>query len=94
VKRALEALIIGGAFGCILMMLGHHAIATPVPILFLFPGILTGALVLDSGFNIEGDIHSWGRVSTIISYAVNIAIYGGLAYLFLHVFDRLRRAPR
>jgi hypothetical protein len=38
------------------------------------------AIVPDSGFNPK-DIHPWGLVSTLIACAVDVAIYGGMAYL-------------
>jgi hypothetical protein len=94
VKRVLLALVIGGAFVCIVEMLGHSQIATPIPFWLLSPGILVGAFGPDSGFNPEGDVHPWGPVSTTIVYAVDIGIYGGLACFILYLVHRSRRVSK
>jgi hypothetical protein len=92
--KGLVALVIGSSFVGIVMLLGHHSVATPIPFVVLSPGIFAGALVPGSGFNPEGDMHPWGPLSTFIVYAVNIAIYGGLIYLFLSLASRLRKSSR
>jgi len=89
--NGLAALFIGSSFVGMVMLLGHHNVATPIPLVVLSPGILAGALAPGSGFNPEGDIHPWGFFSTFIVYAVNIAIYGGLAYLLLNLARWLRK---
>jgi hypothetical protein len=95
VNRAWKAAILGGTFVALLELLGHHRMATPLPFWLLSPGILAGAFVPDSGFNPEGDIHPWGPVSTFVLYAVNVAIYTGLAYLVLYfVAEKPADAPR
>jgi hypothetical protein len=66
--RALISLFIGGAFVFILFFIGHHGIGTPIPFLFLSPGILAGACIPGSGFNPEGDVHPWGVASLIVAY--------------------------
>jgi hypothetical protein len=63
-------------------------LATPIPFWLLLPGILTGACVPGSGFNPEGDTHPWDPLSVFVVYAVNIALYSGLAYLLLYPFRR------
>ena len=91
--RALKALVVGGVFVAIVEVLGHRDLATPVPFWLLLPGILAGALSPDSGFNPEGDTdtHPWGPLGVMIAYAVNIVIYGGLAYVTLYLLHLLRR---
>jgi hypothetical protein len=90
-KRALAALTIGGVFVGLAVFLGHHEITTPIPFWVLLPGILVGAVVPGSGFSPEGDTHPWGLVSTLIVFAVNTVVYGGLAYIFAIIFGRFRR---
>jgi len=90
-NRAWKALLLAGCLVGMAQLLGHYQVATPVPFYLLLPGIAAGAFAPDSGFNPEGDIHPWGPVSTFIVYAVNIAVYGGLAYLALYVFSWCRR---
>jgi hypothetical protein len=89
-----QALILGGIFVCILELLGHHQVATPVPFWLLLPGIMAGTLAPDSGFSPEGDVHPWGLFSTFIVYVINVGLYSGLAYLALvHVPSR-RKLPQ
>jgi hypothetical protein len=94
VNRAWKAFIIGGAFVGIVKVLGHYGMATPVPFLLLIAGIAAGAFVPDSGFSFEGDVHPWGPVSAFVFYAVNIAIYSGLAWLILYRVRRPSRASK
>jgi hypothetical protein len=82
-KRVAAALIIGGAFVGILTVLGHHSVATPLPFIFLCPGIMAGACVPGSGFNPEGDTHPWSLASTVVVHGINVLIYSGIAYLCL-----------
>jgi hypothetical protein len=58
------------------------------------PGLLAGALASDSGFGAEGDVHPRGPISVLIVYAVNIAIYGGLAYFILYFIHRFRSVSK
>jgi hypothetical protein len=80
-SRALTAFVLGGALVGIVGLLGHHQMATPIPFWLLLPGILAGACVPDSGSNLKEDIHS--PVVVFVAYAVNVAVYAGLAYLLL-----------
>jgi hypothetical protein len=89
--RGLAALMIGSSFVGLIVVLGHHNVATPIPFVVLSPGILAGALVPGSGFNPEGDIHRCGFFSTLVVFAVDVAIYGGLVYLFLNFLGWLRK---
>lgn len=73
--------MLGSAFVGIVMVLGRLHLATPIPFLLLSPGILTGACVPDSRFNLKEDTHS--PLTVFVVYAVNIALYSGLAYLLL-----------
>ena len=90
-KPAFKALIVGGAFVCIVGLLGRLRFATPVPFVLLSPGIFAGALVPGSGFNIEGDLHPWGALSVCVVIVVDAAIYGGIAYLSLLLVHRRRQ---
>jgi hypothetical protein len=90
-RRAVAALIIGGVLVCALFFLGHHAIGTPIPFLFLAPGIMAGACVPGSGFNPEGDVHPWSVASVIVAYGTNVLIYSALAYLCLFLTNRVQR---
>jgi hypothetical protein len=93
-NRAFKALIVGGAFVCIVGLLGRLKLATPAPFVLLSPGIFVGALVPGSGFNIEGDLHPWGALSVCVVIGVDAAIYGGIAYLsFLLVHRRRQTSP-
>ena len=92
--KALAAFIIGGAFVAVAMLLGHHNVATPIPFVVLSPGIMAGALAPDSGFSPEGDLHPWGFFSTSIVFVVDIAIYGGLVYLLLHLAGRFGKVSK
>jgi hypothetical protein len=94
VKRASAALTVGSVFVCMILALGRHNLATPIPFWLLMPGILTGALVPGSGFNPEGDTHPWGLASTLVVFAVNVGIYSGLAYLALGLFGWPRKTPK
>jgi hypothetical protein len=82
------ALALGAALVGIAKVLGDFDLATPIPFWLLSPGILAGACVPGSGFNPEGDVHPWSPLSVFVSYAVNIALCSGLAYL---VISPLRR---
>lgn len=84
--RAWLSLLIGGAFVGALHLLGHHNMATPVPFWLLLPGLLAGAATPGSGFDLKDD-HPWSVPSTLVVYAVNVAIYGGLANLLLDRVD-------
>ena len=77
-----KAFIIVGAFVGIAAVLGHYKMATPMPFWVLLPGIIAVAFIPGSGFDLK-DNHPLGPVFTLILYAVNVAIYGGLAYLML-----------
>jgi hypothetical protein len=55
----------------------------PIPILLLFPGVVVGALLPDSGFNVEGTMDWWNTPYGFISYGVNVVLYSGLAFVFL-----------
>jgi hypothetical protein len=79
--RAWTAIVLGSAFAGIVMVLGHHALATPIPFWLLSPGILAGACVPDASSNLKEDIHS--PLTVFVAYAVNSALYSGLAYLLL-----------
>ncbi|MBV8136771.1 MAG: hypothetical protein JO121_14240 [Deltaproteobacteria bacterium] len=93
-NRAGLALILGAAFVGFIELLGHHSIATPLPFFLLSIGLVAGGLAPDSGFSPEGDTHPWGPLSTSLAYAVNIAIYSGIAYLVLTLVRRRLRASR
>ena len=77
-----------------LLLLGHFNMATPFPLVVLSPGILAGAFVPDSGFNIEGDIHAWGLFSKCIVFAVDVTIYGGLVYLYFNLRSWRRKSSK
>jgi hypothetical protein len=79
----LLSLLIGASFVGILELLGHHDLATPVPFWLLLPGLFAGAIIPGSGFDLKDD-HPWSLPSTLVVYAVNVAIYGGLANLLLN----------
>jgi hypothetical protein len=85
--RTWTAIVLGGALVGIAKVLAHYDLATPIPFWLLLPGILTGACVPGSGFNLKDDTH-WSPLSVFVFYAVNIALYSDLAYLLLY---RLRR---
>lgn len=73
-------------------LVGRSIVDTSIPVVLLLPGILAGALALDSGFNTEGDMHHWGlHLGTLILYGVNVGFYSGLAYLILKVWFRKRQ---
>jgi hypothetical protein len=81
VTRAWTAIVLGSAFVGIVKVLGHHALATPIPFFLLLPGMLAAACVPDSSSNLKEDIHS--PLAVFVVYAVNMALYSGLAYLLL-----------
>ena len=96
-RRTWLSLFIGGAFVGTLELLGHHEMATPVPFWLLLPGLLAGASTPGSGFDLKDD-HPWSVLSTLVVYAVNVALYGGLANLLLYlgrsiVLSRKGRKP-
>jgi hypothetical protein len=63
--------------------------ATPVPFWLLLPGIIAGAFMPGSRFNPEGDEHSRSPLSALAVYAVDVALYGGLANLPLYLGCRI-----
>jgi hypothetical protein len=83
-RRRWLSLFIGGSFVGILQLLGHLDFTAPVPFLLLLPGLLAGAAIPGSGFDLKDD-HPWSPLSTLVFYAVNVAIYGGLANLLLNL---------
>jgi len=85
--RRWTAFVLGGALVGIAKVLAHFDLATPIPFLLLLPGILTGACVPGSGFTLKDDTH-WSRLSVFVFYAVNIALYSGLAYQLLYPLRR------
>jgi len=84
--RAWTAIVLGAALVGIAGVLGHLQFATPIPFLLLSPGILIGACVPDPSSNLKEDIHS--PLTVFVVYAVNIALYSGLAYLLLYCLRR------
>jgi hypothetical protein len=89
------SLFIGGAFVGILQLLGHYDMATPVPFWLLLPGLVAGASTPGSGFDLKDD-GPWSILSIFVVYAVDVALYGGLANLLLYlgrsvVLSRKRR---
>ena len=91
-KRAWIASLLGAACVGTLSVLGHHDIATPIPFVSLLPGIFVAAILPGSHFDPEGgDAMNHQPLSILVMYAVNIAIYGGLAYLLLRLGRILRR---
>jgi len=86
--RSFAAFLLGAAFVGIVQVLGHFDQTAPVPYWLHLPGIAAGAFMPDSGFNPEGDTHPWGLISTFIVYVVDVAAYGGLAWLLLHPLRR------
>jgi hypothetical protein len=71
--RTWTAIVLGGALVGIAKVLAHYDLATPIPFWLLLPGILTGACVPGSGFNLKDDTH-WSPLSVFVFYAVNIAL--------------------
>jgi hypothetical protein len=86
--RAWTAIVLGGALVGIAKVLGQYDLATPIPFLLLLPGILTGASLPGSGFNLKDDTHPWSLLSVFVVYAVNIVLCSGSAYLLLYPFRR------
>jgi hypothetical protein len=86
--RRWTAFVLGGALVGIAKVLAHFDLATPIPFWLLLPGILTGACVPGSGFDLEDDTHPWSPLSVFVFYAVNIALYSGLAYQLLYPLRR------
>lgn len=85
-KRLLVALLIGSVFVGLVSALGREQVATPVPFWLLLPGIVVGACAPDSHFDPEGNYQrQWGPISLVVLFAVNMAVYSGLAYLMLYV---------
>jgi hypothetical protein len=80
--------VLGGALVGIAKVLAHFDLATPIPFWLLLPGILTGACVPGSGFDLKDDTHPWSPLSVFVFYAVNIALYSGLAYQLLYPLRR------
>jgi hypothetical protein len=85
--RAWTAIVLGSAFVGIVMVLGHLHFATPIPFLLLSPGFLAGASVPGSGFVLKED-NPWSPLAVFVLFAVNIALYSGLAYLLLYCLRR------
>ena len=85
--RAWTAIVLGGSLVGIAKVLAHYDLATPIPFWLLLPGILIGACVPGSGFNLKDDTH-WSPLSVFVFYTVNIALYSGLAYLLLYPLRR------
>ena len=92
VRKLTQPVVLGSLLVGLLNVLGRLRLATPVPYLLLFPGIIAGALAPDSGYNAEGDLHPWGPVSVGIMYLVNIGLYSGLMALLLLAGRSLRRS--
>jgi hypothetical protein len=86
--RRWTAFVLGGALVGIAKVLAHFDLATPIPFWLLLPGILTGACVPGSGFDLKDDTHPWSPLSVFVFYAVNIALYSGLAYQLLYPLRR------
>jgi len=86
--RAWTAIVLGGAFVGIVMVLGHLQFATPIPFLLLSPGFLIGACVPGSGYELLSD-NPWSPLSLFVVYAVNISLYSVLAYLLYPLRRRL-----
>jgi uncharacterized membrane protein AbrB (regulator of aidB expression) len=82
VNRVWQALIIGGVFVGIAGVLGYRHMATPMPFWLLLPGGIAAACVPGSGFNLK-EGQQLSPVFYLVLYPVNVAIYGGLAYLML-----------
>ena len=80
--RSWKALAIGVVFVCLVLWLGRRDIATPIPFWLLLPGLLAGAATPGSGFVFKEDA-PWSPFAMLVTYAVHISIYGGLAYLVL-----------
>jgi uncharacterized membrane protein AbrB (regulator of aidB expression) len=85
-----KAFIIGAAFVGIVEVLAHYRMATPMPFWLLLPGIVVVACLPGSGFDLKNS-YSLGPVFVFLLYAVNVAVYGGLAYLMLR-FGSAERA--
>jgi hypothetical protein len=79
-----KAFLIGAAFVGIVEVLAHYRMATPMPFWLLLPGIVAVACLPGSGFNLK-DSHPLAPVFAFLLYAVNVAVYGGLAYLMLRI---------
>jgi hypothetical protein len=89
-RRRWLSLFIGGSFVGILQLLGHHGLATPVPFYLLLPGLLAGTAIPGSGFELKED-HPLSLPATLVIYAVDVALYGGLANLLLKKFMQKTR---
>jgi hypothetical protein len=83
VKRALLALLIGGVFVGIVTLLSLHPIEGPSPFWFVLPGIIAAEYFIVGRFDPEEGGHPVSPQYVIVYLAVNIAIYGGIAYLLL-----------
>jgi hypothetical protein len=86
-SRTWTALLLGAALVGILEVLGHYDLVTPIPFWLLLPGLVAGASVPGSGFDLKTDT-PWSPVAVFVFYAVNIALYSGLAYLLLYPLRR------
>jgi hypothetical protein len=85
--RTWTAFVLGGALVGIAKVLAHFDLATPIPFWLLLPGILAGACVPGSGFNLKDDT-PWSPLSVFVFYTINIALYSGLAYQLLYPLRR------
>jgi hypothetical protein len=90
--KVLVALIIGSSFVGIFMLLGFHDVATPIPLVVLSPGILVVMSRSGFGFNPEGE--TWSLFSQLIVFLVDVAVYGGLVYLFLNIPILFRKGSK
>lgn len=82
-SRTWTALLLGAVMVGTLKVLGHYDLVTPIPFWLLLPGLVAGALVPGSGFDLKTD-RPWSPVAVFVFYAVNIVLYSGLAYLLLY----------
>jgi hypothetical protein len=88
------ALLTGCVTVAVFYILGRLSVATPLPFLLLFPGLLAGAVTPGSGFNLKDDTHPLSAVSLVVACAVNVAIYGGVSFLLFSMTNRRRRAAK
>ncbi len=91
-NMASKALLIGFLFVGLVCAVAGSGWATPLPYLLLSPGIELGGLLPGSGYNPEGDVHSWGPLSTVAAYGVDGLLYSGLMYMALRWLSFLQRS--
>jgi hypothetical protein len=89
--RAWKAFLIGCALVGILRLLNGLEITEFISFFLLLPGILAAAALSGSGFDFKTNSHPLGLGFAILLYGVNIAIYGGIAYLVLYFMQSHRR---